>query len=624
MKYYLLLILLFSSFCLFPQNKVKPTVQDKLLPATTANIEGHIGEKLDASFNNRILAQDAYRLILPFTTHDEHSCWQGEFWGKWFTSAILAYNYRPDQQLIDKLKNAAYELMATQTPEGYIGNYAPESRLKAWDIWGRKYVMLGLIAYYDVSKDKRVLDAAAREADFLIKELADKHVLIVKMGNHRGMAASSVLKPICQLYTRTGNKRYLDFAEEIVRQWETPEGPQLISRASIPVGQRFAKPAENWYGWEQGQKAYEMMSCYEGLLELYRITGKESYKKAAEQTWQSIADTEINIAGSGAAMEAWFSGKEIQHVPIAHYQETCVTVTWIKFNQQLLRLTGESKYADAIEWTYYNALLGAMRPDGSDWAKYTPLSGQRLPGSEQCGMGLNCCNASGPRGLFTIPLTAVMSSNEGLNINFYMEGSYQTTSPKKNVITVKQHSDYPVSGKVEISLEMETAENMTLALRIPSWSENATVLVNEQPIEKVTPGNYLKINKTWKNGDKIQIGFDMRGKLHYTGQNPANVAITRGPVVLTRDERLTGPKLEAVIAPIKDKNGFIDLTPQKSHNPDIWMVFSAKFLPEAYTEYNAEPVEVNLCDYASAGNTMTTYPFFKVWMPQLVDPRKTK
>lgn len=622
MKYYLLLVLFISSFHLSSQNKVKPLIQDKLSPATSVDINAHIGKKLDASYNNRILAQDVHKLVHPFTTHDEHSCWQGEFWGKWFTSAILAYNYHPTTQLIDKLKNATYELMATQTPEGYIGNYAPESRLKAWDIWGRKYVMLGLIAYYDVSKDKKALDAAAKEADFLIKELNDKNAMIVKMGNHRGMAASSVLEPICQLYTRTGNKKYLDFAEEIVRQWETPDGPQLISKATIPVGQRFTKPTQSWYGWEQGQKAYEMMSCYEGLLELYRITGKAAYKNAAEQTWQSIIDSEINIAGSGAAMEAWFSGKEVQHVPIAHYQETCVTVTWIKFNQQLLRLTGESKYADAIEWAYYNALLGAMRPDGSDWAKYTPLSGQRLQGSEQCGMGLNCCNASGPRGLFTIPLTTVMTSNEGVNINFYIDGNYQATTPKKNAITVKQHTDYPASGKIDISLEMKKAENMTLALRIPSWNEKSTVLVNNQPVENAVSESYLKINRNWKNGDKISIEFEMKGKLHSIEKNPINVAITRGPVVLTRDERLSGPGLEAVIAPIKNNNGDIELTLKKSNNPDIWMLFSAKFLPEAYTEYGAEPIEVELCDYASAGNTMTTYPFFKVWMPQLLDPRK--
>ncbi|MDD4193409.1 MAG: glycoside hydrolase family 127 protein [Mangrovibacterium sp.] len=52
-------------------------------------------------------------------------------------------------------------------------------------------------------------------------------------------------------------------------------------------------------------------------------------------------------------------------LPVAHYQETCVTATWIKLSQQLLRLTGDARYADAIEQSYYNALLGAMKPAGS-------------------------------------------------------------------------------------------------------------------------------------------------------------------------------------------------------------------------------------------------------------------
>lgn len=68
-----------------------------------------------------------------------------------------------------KLDNAVKGLIATQTKEGYIGNYAPESRLMAWDIWGRKYVMLGLIAYYDITSEKASLNAAVKEADFLIR-----------------------------------------------------------------------------------------------------------------------------------------------------------------------------------------------------------------------------------------------------------------------------------------------------------------------------------------------------------------------------------------------------------------------------------------------------------------------
>ena len=615
---------LFAIIAFFTLTVLMVSAQDKLTNASQAKVKGYSGEKLDASYNNRILAQDVEKLIEPFNHRDEHSCWQGEFWGKWFTSAVLAYKYNPTPELAIKLKSAVDGLIKTQTSDGYIGNYAPESRLQAWDIWGRKYCMLGLIAYYDLTNDKKALNAAAREADFLMKELNDKSLNIVELGNHRGMAASSVLEPACQLYTRTGKKVYLDFAEEIVRQWETPQGPQLISKADIPVGSRFAKPETNWYGWEQGQKAYEMMSCYEGLLELYRITGNEKYKEAAEKTWQSIIDSEINIAGSGSAMEAWFSGKEKQTAPIAHYQETCVTVTWVKFNQQLLRLTGDAKYADAIEKAYYNALLGAMKPDGSDWAKYTPLSGQRLEGSEQCGMGLNCCNASGPRGLFTIPLTAVMESDEGVYINFYIDGSYEVKSPNNNPVTIKQSTDYPVSGIINLDIEIKSKENLDIALRIPSWSTNYKVLVNNEETNvtgDIAPGNYLIINREWANNDQISIEFEMKGKLHKMGELPEFVAITRGPIVLSRDERLGNPAMEAVLTPLTDENGDIVLTYEESSDSEIWMSYSANFVPESYTEQGSETVKVQLCDYASAGNTTNSFPFFKVWLPQLFNPR---
>ena len=621
MRYSLFISLFFISSIICAQ--VKPVVRDSYSPASSVTIREQVGKKFQASYTNRILAQDIHKLIDPFTRHDEHSCWQGEFWGKWFTSAALAYKYNPTPELKMKLTDAVKGLIATQTREGYIGNYALESRLKAWDIWGRKYVMLGLISYYDITKDKASLNAAAKEADFLIKELNEKNAPIVKLGNHRGMAASSVLEPITQLYVRTGNKKYLDFAEEIVRQWEdsTLDGPRLISKSTVPVGQRFPKPEKSWYGWEQGQKAYEMMSCYEGLIELYRLTGKPEYKQAAERTWQSILDSEINIAGSGASMEAWFGGKALQAIPINHFQETCVTVTWVKLSQQLLRLTGEAKYADAIEIAFYNALLGAMRPDGSDWAKYTPLSGQRLGGSEQCGMGLNCCNASGPRGLFTIPHTAVMESKNGASVNFYIDGTYELKIPGGNQLIIEQHTSYPVSGDIDISVKLKKAEHLSLAVRIPGWSEKSTVRVNGEPIQEVVPGEYLNISREWSNNDKLSISFDMRGKVHSIGEKPVYKAITRGPVVLTRDDRLKGPGLEAILAPITDKNGNIEVTPKSSTDSNIWMTFSAKFLPEAYTETGAAPIEVELCDYASAGNTMTDYPFFKVWLPQLFDPR---
>jgi DUF1680 family protein len=628
MKPYLtfILLIIFSLISTAQKSKhqpasVEPIVQDRLKVSEAAKIQGFVGDRLDASYLNRIVAQNVDRLVAPFANRSETSCWQSEFWGKWFTSAVLAYRFKPELLLKKKLDDAVKGLIATQTPDGYIGNYADDKHLAAWDIWGRKYCMLGLLAYYDLTNEAKALLAARKEADFLMKEIGERNLLIVKLGNHRGMAASSVLEPICLLYSRTGDKRYLDFAEEIVRQWETPDGPQLISKADTDVSKRFPKPKTNWYGWEQGQKAYEMMSCYEGLLELYRITGKSEYKAAVEKTWVNIFDTEINITGSGSSMEAWFEGKKFQTLPIAHYQETCVTATWIKFSQQLLRLTGDAKYADAIEQTFYNALLGSMNQDGSEWAKYTPLAGQRLEGSEQCGMGLNCCVASGPRALYTFPLTTVMSANDGVQVNFFAAGKYSLQTPGKQQIEVIQDTDYPVSGKISLKLLLKKPEKMKVLVRIPRWSAKSTLFVNSEPVSGLIPGQYACVERPWKNGDALELNLDMRGRVLTFGDFPKSKVIVRGPIVLSRDARISDLPIESVIKPMADKEGFIELLPTEDKKVEIWMEFKAQFMPESYLEKGADPVWINLCDYASAGNAKDSHPFFKVWLPQSLDPR---
>ncbi len=605
----------------FGQKPVKPAVDDFLVPASFAVIGGYVGGKLDASYQNRILAQDVNRLVEPFRNRTEDRCWQSEFWGKWFTSAVLAYKYRPEPKLKAILDQAVYGLLSTQTPDGYIGNYADNKHLDQWDIWGRKYCMLGLLAYYDITNDKKTILAVRKLADHLMKELSDTKSLIVLKGNHHGMAASSVLEPICQLYSRTGDQRYLDFASEIVRQWETSDGPQLISKSGISVSKRFPKP-KNWFGPEQGQKAYEMMSCYEGLLELYRLTGKPEYLKAVEATWQNIYDEEINITGSGSSVECWFGGKHLQTMHIDHYQETCVTATWIKLSQQLLRLTGESKYADAVEQTWYNALLGSMFKDGADWAKYSPLAGKRLQGSEQCGMGLNCCNASGPRGLFTFPLTAVMATKEGISINFFAEGSYKLQLPGGTSVEVVQKTDYPVSGNITVKVLLPKDQMLKVRIRIPEWSKQNQLSVNGEPFANITPGSYAEISRSWKSGDAISLTADLRGRIVRIGERPENIAIVRGPIVLCRDARLGTPHVDETLLPVLGKEGTINLEPVAVNQDGIWMKFNGTFILESHQEGGSKPQQVTFCDFASAGNTLDEQSWFRVWLPQSYDPRR--
>jgi DUF1680 family protein len=444
---------------------------------------------------------------------------------------------------------------------------------------------------------------------------------IVKNGAYRGMASSSVLEPMVLLYDRTGDARYLAFAKYIVAQWETPEGPRLISKAlaGVPVAERFPPPAK-WFTWENGQKAYEMMSCYEGLLELYRVTGTPEYLSAVVKTYENIRDTEINVAGSGASMECWYGGAARQTAQARHMMETCVTMTWMKLGQNLLRLTGDPRIADDIERSAYNALLASMLPDGSSFAKYSPLAGHRALGEIQCDSGLNCCTANGPRALMLLPETAVMTAADGIVVNLYSASTTTAALPGGGRVRLEQRTDYPVSGAIAVELTPDKARTFALRLRIPAWSERSSVTVNGTPVADVRPGEYARVERTWRAGDVVRLELDLRARVvHAPGAGDRHVAVVRGPVLLARDSRSGSGDVDEVASLRAGSDGRVELKPVANRPDSAWMAFSAQYEQGLHDAKG----ELLLSDYSSAGNAWDETNRFRVWLPQILDPSRS-
>lgn len=624
----LFFVFVFISYTAFSQRETVTAVVPDLLQKSDPSviqIGNYWGERINACIERRVKGQDVSHLIEPFYNKTETRRWQSEFWGKWMLGAVLSYRYTKDPVLLDSITYGVKGLLDSQLPNGYIGNYSEESQLQQWDVWGRKYTLLGLLAYYDLTGDKKILKACCKAADHLMSQVGPGKVDIVTTGNYFGMASSSILEPVIYLYRRTGEKRYLDFAHYIVAQWETEKGPRLISKAEqgIPVGDRFPHPStigQNWFGTHNGEKAYEMMSCYEGLLELYKLTNEPRYLSAVEKTVQSIIDTEINVAGSGSAFECWFHGKELQTRPTYHTMETCVTMTWMKLCQTLLSLTGNPLYADQIETTAYNALLASMKDDASQIAKYSPLEGQRHPGEEQCGMHINCCNANGPRGFALLPEFAVMKGTGKLFVNFYTDFTTEIPLDKKRKIRLKQETGYPAGDQIKISVDTDKPEKLTIGLRIPSWSKENAIWVNGEKQAGITAGDYYEIDRMWNTGDMITLSLDVRGRV-VKSNNFA--AIMKGPVVLARDIRL-GKGFVDETARMVEKEGYIELQPVENKPGNVWMAFTAPLILGTDLEGDARnPEKVPFCDFASAGNTWDRDIRYRVWIPETLNAMHT-
>jgi len=558
-------------------------------------LRGRLGDSLRQSIGNRLKKVDYAHLVEPFRLRNERDGkWRCEFWGKIVRSSIQSWRGQPDAELLAMIKKTVADLLATQTADGCISSYPTELQTKDWDIWGRKYVLSGLARYYlDIEQSETVKTAMTRELDYLMSQVGPGAKNIVECGQQKGLAASSVLEPVVLTYRITGEKRFLDYALWIAAQGGSGAGNIYTSIC------RGVPPCKLANG-----KAYEMMSCFEGLAELYRETGNPDYRESVLAFYRAVRNQEIFITGVGGLKdgwgEFWDNGKIKQtQFNVGSLGETCVTTTWIKFCGQVLRLTGDSTVADEMERTLYNGMLGAMFPDGSWWMHRnpTPLAGpssKNRAGDQIKGYGEDCCLAQGPMGLAMAPWMAVMQDARGPVINLYEPAEVSVALGDGTSVELSIKGNYPVSGDVSVAVNPAKKSGFPIKLRIPGWSNKTHVAVNGQDYEGV-PGTYLCLERNWNPGDVIKIKFDMRIQVNEAPDGGGRVALTYGPIVLAQDSRLG--KVDASISTDHPDACVLARNPRK----DIWMLFRL-----------ADGTE--LCDYASAGNEFSKRNPLCVWM----------
>ena len=612
-------ILMVAAFAAIASASVGAAKKVPIQKVGLVSMKGYVGQRYDDCLNRRVKPENLDTLISVYRNQDEESnMWGSEFWGKWVQGAIGMYHFTHDAELKEIIQQAEDQLMDCQLKNGYIGDYDEKHQLKGWDVWGRKYTLLGLIKWYWETGDKNALKSATRLLDYTMTQVGPGKKSILDCGEYVGMPPSSILEPTMFMYQITKQERYLDFAKYIAEELNKPDGPQLITNANVPVAlRRPLKPGDAWYGKKNGQKAYEMMSCYVGLLELFRVTGDPDLLKSAEITWQHIVDEEINVCGSGASHECWYGGRALQTRVSALTMETCVTFTWMQFCERLLEFTGDPKYVDQIERTMYNALMASMKADGSQIVKYTPLEGYRQEGEHQCHIPINCCNANGPRAFAMIPRVMYRLPSKGrVDVNLFIP-SQATIEMGGQSIALSQETEYPLNGNVQITVNPQREASFTIGLRIPAWSQKTAVEVNGQKVEGVRAGQYCLIERTWKAGDRISLTTDIKARLIEMNDMQA---IERGPVVLARDTRFRDGYIdEACLIPTHDGN-IVDLEPISAPK-DMWMAFRLTMPRGAY---NTETFVTNFCDFASAGNTWNQAERYRVWLPKINDPSKVK
>ena len=567
----------------------------------------------------------------------ENRGWRGEYWGKMLRGGVLVYELTGDTELYRVLTQTVLDILTVMEQDGRVSSYAREKEFDGWDLWCRKYVLLGMEYYLDVCEDtqlrQQILEFLCRSMDYILAHIGpEKKRITACSRNWLGLNSSSILEPVVRLYGLTGNQAYLDFASYIVREGGA-EGVNIFELAY----ENKLLPYQ--YGVN---KAYEMMSCFEGLLEYALVTGSEKYTTACVNFTKGILQSDVTIIGSCGCSHELLDHSAVRQTAYEPgvMQETCVTVTWIKLCGRMLALTGESIYADAMEKAFYNAYLGALNTDHNaceyireryveknpveglvdtflPFDSYSPLRAGtrgRLVGGLQLledKSYYGCCTSIGAAGVGVMAKHMLMENADGVFIEFYEAGTYAFTYRGVDV-QLKIQTDYPAQGDIHIIAEGEHIP--ALHLRIPGWCDAPRVncayttdagymvvrgcrdihLQLPMVVKAHLPQSWTE-DVIWTNRKNAPAGWSSTGPqpVFHQPEEDAFVAFTRGPLTLCADSR-TGKAADSVFCPV--------LPPVAQTETAI---SGRKCLVTCRLE-GVDGTPITLLDYASAGKDWKT------------------
>ncbi len=353
---------------------------------------GLFGERLTLCRERLLLAKDETALLAGFVRRPGSHPWIGEHVGKWLDAACCELERTRDARLAAKIERVVTMLRAAQEPDGYLGTYEPAARWSSWDVWVHKYVLLGLLAHHRATGDAASLDCARRVGELLVRTFHTGHggsldLLSPRVSTHAGMAAGSVLVAIVKLFRATGEERFLDFARFVARRLSDEEGGPRIG-AGLRAGRGVHEIGNG--------KAYELLSCLCGFVDLSRVSGEREFAEAAKLAFDDVVRHQLYVTG-GLSFEEHFRAPGTAP-SVGDVSETCALVTWMQLCVELFRFTGEQHFVAPFERAAWNHLLAAQRQDGSAFGYFTPLAGARRWRDD-----FNCCGSSGPRGLELVP-----------------------------------------------------------------------------------------------------------------------------------------------------------------------------------------------------------------------------
>lgn len=313
----------------------------------------------------------------------------------------------------------------------------------------------------------------------------------------------------------TGQERYYDFA----RFWEyTQWWDELRNGADIYKDHIF-------------HHAYSHLNTLSGAAMAYKVHGDVKYLETAKAGWELYANEQSYITGGFGPAEQVISPEDkmiITNTAHHNFEVQCGSWAAFKLSKYLLEFTGEGKYGDWIEKLIING-IGASIPMTADgkvmyYADYNCQYGEK----HNYHLGWTCCTGTRPQAVADYVNLIYFKSKEGVYVNYF-----QPSTLRWGDVVLEQTGNFPEEPSTSVTI-LKGCKRFALAFRIPTWlAGEMTVSVNGEPAAAKEENGWLKVERRWKDGDRVDVDMPMgfrTERLHPDYEYP--VAMAYGPVAL--------------------------------------------------------------------------------------------
>jgi DUF1680 family protein len=282
-----------------------------------------------------------------------------------------------------------------------------------------------------------------------------------------------------------------------------------------------------------GLHANTQIPKFIGAAREFELTGDPFYRDAAQFFWQQVALHRSYVTGGNSVSEHFRTPPDVLASELTDLtQETCNTYNMLKLTRHLFTWQAGPQYADYYERAFLNHILATPNPAEGSPLYYLGMQ----PGQWKVHFvpheGFFCCCGTGLENFSKLSEGFYFHNSQSLWVNLFFASEVNW---KEKGVVIRQETRFPEEAGTHLVIQTKSPAQFSLNVRIPYWADNASVTINGKrfrPNEELAPSSYAKIDRTWKDGDHVEVKLPMRLHLQTIPDDPKLAAIMYGPLVL--------------------------------------------------------------------------------------------